>query len=312
MKKGLLLIVISLLLCNMIQITALELGDVNDDGRISIVDILMMEQYWIGLNPGGFNLEAADVNQDGKFSFADIISAYNYLLFGTLPVPGKSDTTPGTGLISFESDPYQPHLVNQDFYTYIYLNTGSQRFAAIDFTINYNPSILKFVSAEFAPNLAAYATTQQTGTPMKLRLRAGILGSGTPSARLHIGTIKWKASGSIQSCRLLNDISITEFIDYTTATIGNPAGSDGTIRIIGAKFGDINNDGVVTILDALILAQYNPTQIFPLPCEDRVADVSNDGTINIIDALMIAQYSVGVITQFPVEKFTPAPVQKIS
>jgi hypothetical protein len=60
--------------------------------------------------------------------------------------------------------------------------------------------------------------------------------------------------------------------------------------------GDVNEDGSVNIVDALLVAQYyvglNPG-INALP-----ADVNCDGVINIIDALLIAQYYVGLIESF--------------
>ncbi|MBN2440700.1 MAG: carboxypeptidase regulatory-like domain-containing protein [Spirochaetales bacterium] len=62
--------------------------------------------------------------------------------------------------------------------------------------------------------------------------------------------------------------------------------------------GDVNVDGAIDIVDALLLAQYYvgiQTGI------DNIcaADVNCDGTIDIIDALLIAQYYVGLIPSFP-------------
>ncbi|MBN2440194.1 MAG: hypothetical protein JXJ04_02580 [Spirochaetales bacterium] len=58
--------------------------------------------------------------------------------------------------------------------------------------------------------------------------------------------------------------------------------------------GDINDDGTVDIVDALLVAQYyvglNPD------IDTACAEVNCDGTIDIIDALLIAQYYVGLIT----------------
>jgi hypothetical protein len=63
------------------------------------------------------------------------------------------------------------------------------------------------------------------------------------------------------------------------------------------NIGDVNNDGRITIIDALQIAQYyvgyNPTNF-----DASKADVNNDGRITIIDALQVAQYYVGLITSF--------------
>jgi serpin B len=62
--------------------------------------------------------------------------------------------------------------------------------------------------------------------------------------------------------------------------------------------GDVNNDGVIGIIDALLTAQYyvGLIQTFAYP---EAADVDGDGDIDIVDALLIAQYYVGLIDEFP-------------
>jgi len=62
--------------------------------------------------------------------------------------------------------------------------------------------------------------------------------------------------------------------------------------------GDVNSDNTVTIIDALMVAQYSVGLNPPNFTIDR-ADVNCDGQINIVDALMIAQYYVKSITSFP-------------
>ncbi|MBN2441404.1 MAG: hypothetical protein JXJ04_08655 [Spirochaetales bacterium] len=55
--------------------------------------------------------------------------------------------------------------------------------------------------------------------------------------------------------------------------------------------GDVNGDGSIDIIDALLTAQYyvglNPQNFIP-----GAADVDSDGSITIVDALLIAQYYV--------------------
>ena len=61
--------------------------------------------------------------------------------------------------------------------------------------------------------------------------------------------------------------------------------------------GDLNNDGTIDIIDALLVAQYyvglNPQNFNP-----ENADTNCDGSIDIVDALVIAQYYVGLRTEF--------------
>ncbi len=61
--------------------------------------------------------------------------------------------------------------------------------------------------------------------------------------------------------------------------------------------GDVNGNGTIDIVDALLVAQYyvglNPSGFIATN-----ADVNRDGSVTIVDALRIAQYYVGLITGF--------------
>ncbi len=69
------------------------------------------------------------------------------------------------------------------------------------------------------------------------------------------------------------------------------------INVIGGpEEGDVNFDGIVDIVDALLIAQHYVG--FDLPVfYSSVADVNADGFIDIVDALLVAQYYVGIIPE---------------
>ncbi|MBN2534781.1 MAG: family 43 glycosylhydrolase [Spirochaetales bacterium] len=60
--------------------------------------------------------------------------------------------------------------------------------------------------------------------------------------------------------------------------------------------GDVNNNGVVDIVDALLTAQYY-VGLDPQDFDTSAADVNCDSVIDIVDALRIAQYYVGLVAQ---------------
>jgi len=66
----------------------------------------------------------------------------------------------------------------------------------------------------------------------------------------------------------------------------------------GAQIGDVNNSGVIDIIDALMIAQFYVGLNTP-GFQSAYADVNSDGSISIIDSLMVAQYYVGLITVWP-------------
>lgn len=49
-------------------------GDVNDDGRINVADIVAIRRINAGLDDGKFIKEAADINGDGRINVADIVA----------------------------------------------------------------------------------------------------------------------------------------------------------------------------------------------------------------------------------------------
>jgi hypothetical protein len=48
-------------------------GDVNGNGSVDIVDSLLIAQYYVGLNPSGFNSACADVNCSGGIDIVDAL-----------------------------------------------------------------------------------------------------------------------------------------------------------------------------------------------------------------------------------------------
>lgn len=62
--------------------------------------------------------------------------------------------------------------------------------------------------------------------------------------------------------------------------------------------GDVNSDGMIDIVDALMTAQFY-VGLQPHSFDESAADVNGDGLIDIVDALLIAQYYVGLIETLP-------------
>ena len=68
-----------------------------------------------------------------------------------------------------------------------------------------------------------------------------------------------------------------------------------------ALLGDVNSDGTVNYLDAMMVAQYYVGDIGQDALNLSAADVNGDGVVNYLDAMMIAQFYVGDIDSFPAE-----------
>jgi len=66
----------------------------------------------------------------------------------------------------------------------------------------------------------------------------------------------------------------------------------------GSSNGDVNENGTIDIVDALLIAQYY-VGLDPANFNPGLADVNCSGIRDIIDALLIARYYVGLISSFP-------------
>jgi len=76
------------------------------------------------------------------------------------------------------------------------------------------------------------------------------------------------------------------------------------LTVNAQTLGDVNNNGAVDIVDALMMAQYY-VGLNPPGFISSVADVNCSHAIDIVDALMTAQYYVKLITNFPCTTPTP-------
>lgn len=73
-----------------------------------------------------------------------------------------------------------------------------------------------------------------------------------------------------------------------------PCGTPFVNRLIG----DVNSDGVVDILDAVVIQKSAADIITLTDSQKEIADVNNDGSADVLDAVMIQKYATGKITEF--------------
>jgi beta-galactosidase len=79
------------------------LGDVNNDSNIDIVDALLIAQYYVGLNPSGFDPSYADVNCSGSIDIVDALLVAQYYV-GLVPSFSCGNQTTARSIILFDRD----------------------------------------------------------------------------------------------------------------------------------------------------------------------------------------------------------------
>ena len=89
-----------------------------------------------------------------------------------------------------------------------------------------------------------------------------------------------------------------EIQDYATnyTTVKIPINSDSSNIVLVE--GDVNMDGIVNNLDAVIVLKYDAGIIDLIDNEFSVADVNGDSNINNLDATLILKYDAGIIDEF--------------
>ena len=65
--------------------------------------------------------------------------------------------------------------------------------------------------------------------------------------------------------------------------------------------GDVNNDGAVTLVDAILVLDYSNGVIGAEGLTLGMADVDGDGEVKLVDAILILDFSNGVLEYFPAE-----------
>jgi hypothetical protein len=74
--------------------SAQDLGDVNNNGDVDIIDALMIAQFYVGLDPSGFISSAADVNCSGDIDIVDALLVAQFYV-GLISELSCGDETPG-------------------------------------------------------------------------------------------------------------------------------------------------------------------------------------------------------------------------
>jgi hypothetical protein len=201
--------------------------------------------------------------------------------------------TPVVGDCNVSFDPANSTQgLNSTFPINIVVDSGSQELAAYGFTVSYNANVLSVADVEAgADGFLAAANTDNPGEIVA----SGFDTSGTgPGSNLQVLVITFNANAKGTSTL---GLYVDQLVDGGPTTIGTACGNDGSVEVTDVMLGDVNGDGAIDIVDALLTAQFyvdlNPAGFIP-----ENADTNCDGTIDIIDALLIAQYYVGLINSF--------------
>ncbi|MBN1696121.1 MAG: dockerin type I repeat-containing protein [Spirochaetales bacterium] len=267
---------------------------VNTHEQALLADLVFV--YWSG--NGSASGESVTVTVDDANPEVDAVAVYANIE----PTPPASS---GTGYMWL--DPTKKTVAPSGAFTWeLHADTGSQRLAAYDVDISWpvpQGGVIMTVDTSNGTNgvdagVEGFVAAAEADNAMGTLHIAGFDTHGTgPSNDLHVCTVHFKA-GSREVTGASVSVVVGDMVDETVSPIGMGMGMEAVIVIEGDEeffLGDVNDDGRITIIDALLVAQYyvglEPAQ-YTAPVE--AGDSNQDGNVNIIDALMMAQYYVGI------------------
>ncbi|MBN1699364.1 MAG: hypothetical protein JW881_17725 [Spirochaetales bacterium] len=253
-----------------------------------------------------------ETGASGDYSLTAYTGKTAIILIGkTGYAPYSVEIEPGTHTIDVSLEPDLPGTgevwvypagqtvpLYERFTIEIHANTGNRKLAAYGFHVRYNTNILSLNFGVGTDGVVAgpdgFVSATDANTPGD-KIISGFDTTGTgPGEDIHIVTVNFiaLATGTSDIDLIVNDI-----VDPFTFTIGTPAGTGGSVTVSTPALGDVNRDGRIGIVDALLVARCyvsGDTSIL----DTALADVNHDGRIDIVDALRIAQYDVGLISRF--------------
>ena len=126
-------------------------------------------------------------------------------------------------------------------------------------------------------------------------------GFGEGESFLGSATVETDAGGDASfSVEFAESVPAGRFITATaTDSAGNTSEFSQCIAAAAASPGDVNRDGQVAMVDAMLIAQCVAGLIDCDSIDREMADVNCAGGVSMVDAMLIAQYVAGLIDEFP-------------
>lgn len=177
-------------------------------------------------------------------------------------------------------------------------------FNALGLTMSYDTSLFTYDSLTIADSVSSKISLDSTyNDSANGQIKASFIALDDVTATGDFLYLKLKAKQAVTT-------SVTSNIGVTVTQVGNKkesamtgTGTTASVTLVPQSsttqtLGDVNNDGVINLIDAVyILQYYNHVRDFT-SAQLTAADVNKAGGVTLVDALMIMKYYNGELKSF--------------
>ena len=172
--------------------------------------------------------------------------------------------------------------------------------SVMQFAVKYDPSVLSVVSCGTGIATDALVNSSEEGIIYYVwEDTKAVLKEGTVLDIIF--KVKGDATAQNTAVEIVEHTGIFEpiFMDPDMNEFRTKF-ENGGVNVIEIRYGDINGDGKINVIDANLVRRYSARLMDFNEGQMRVADVDGNGKVNILDANLIRKYTVKLIDKFPV------------
>ncbi|HHW48684.1 MAG TPA: hypothetical protein GXX14_08735 [Clostridiaceae bacterium] len=162
----------------------------------------------------------------------------------------------------------------------------------IKVTLNYDASKLQVENVEQSPLVFGAVNTEEPGTIIFNAIKSDGIPVGETS--FDVATITFKVADSVEDGFIPIIIAEVEACDDNVDPLPAINKVNGGIWIYSGEPGDVNSDGKVNFMDALIILKSINNKITLTDKQTLLADYDGNGIINIEDVIAILRFDVGL------------------
>ena len=165
-----------------------------------------------------------------------------------------------------------------------------QSLVGAELKLNYDPALFDFIGAIPSPEFEG-CTVEINSTVAGV---VNLIIFGTAFEGVSGGPLDlWEVTLFAKSEAATTDMAITETLLGNISTIPSQ-GRTATFLVVAGECGDLNLDGAISMLDAIIELRIVAEFIRPTQAHSFFGDLDGDEDVSVLDALGIARHIVGL------------------